>query len=89
MVVAKSHRGFSLLRIELETGRKHQIRAQLSKIGLPIVGDDKYSPKGSPASGASNPLGKDVIALHSMLLEFPHPGTNELVLIMLQCLCVC
>ena len=81
--------GFSLLRIELETGRKHQIRAQLSKIGLPIVGDDKYSPKGSPASGASNPLGKDVIALHSMLLEFPHPGTNELVLIMLQCLCVC
>ncbi len=40
--VIKSNQNFSLLKIELETGRFHQIRAQLSAIGHPIVGDVKY-----------------------------------------------
>ncbi len=37
--------GFSLLRVEPETGRKHQIRRHLHGVGLPIVGDDRYRPK--------------------------------------------
>jgi 23S rRNA pseudouridine1911/1915/1917 synthase len=45
----KSNDTYSLLRIELETGRFHQIRAQLAAIGHPIVGDLKYgAPEGLP-----------------------------------------
>ena len=74
--------GFSLLKIELETGRKHQIRAQLSNIGMPIVGDDKYMPRKEATyrRGYASMLGENAIALHSYQLEFPHPGTNEMVL---------
>lgn len=65
---------FQLLEIDLETGRHHQIRAQLSKIGVPIKGDLKYgSPRSNPDGG---------IHLHARKLEFVHPVTNEnLVLI--------
>lgn len=56
------------LEIELETGRKHQIRVQLAGRGLPIVGDRKY---GSPETFARG------IALHSRLLEFKHPTRPE------------
>ena len=53
----------TLLRVELETGRKHQIRSQLSYIGHSIVGDGKY---GAPQAVRDIPL-------HSHMLEFPHP----------------
>lgn len=56
----------TLLEVELDTGRKHQIRVQLAHRGAPIVGDRKY---GSPLSLAS---GK-AIALHSRRLAFRHP----------------
>ena len=55
----------TLLRVELLSGRKHQIRAQLSHIGHPIVGDVKY--------GAPVALRDRSIALHCRLLAFPHP----------------
>lgn len=54
----------SVLEVRLETGRKHQIRVQLSAIGHPIVGDRKYK------SSLSFPAG---IALHSHQLTFEHP----------------
>ena len=58
---------FQLLEIDLETGRHHQIRAQLSKIGVPIKGDLKYgSPRSNPDGG---------IHLHARKLEFLHPVT--------------
>lgn len=56
--------GSSLVEIELETGRKHQIRAQLSAIGHPIVGDKRYG------SGKPWPSG---IALVAYRLEFAQP----------------
>ena len=60
---------FQLLEIDLETGRHHQIRAQLSKIGVPIKGDLKYgSPRSNPDGG---------IHLHARKLEFLHPVTKE------------
>lgn len=60
---------FQLLEVDLETGRHHQIRAQLSKIGVPIKGDLKYG------SARSNPDGG--IHLHARALEFTHPVTKE------------
>ncbi|MGC4128806.1 MAG: RNA pseudouridine synthase [Bergeyella sp.] len=60
---------YLLLEIDLETGRHHQIRAQLSKTGIPIKGDLKYG------SARSNPDGG--ISLHARKLEFIHPVTKE------------
>lgn len=60
---------FQLLEIDLETGRHHQIRAQLSKIGAAIKGDLKYG------AARSNPDGG--IHLHARKLEFIHPVTKE------------
>ncbi|MFN3020841.1 RluA family pseudouridine synthase [Chryseobacterium sp. TY3] len=60
---------YQLLEIDLETGRHHQIRAQLSKIGVPIKGDLKYgAPRSNPDGG---------ISLHARKLEFVHPVTKE------------
>lgn len=58
----------TLLKINLETGRYHQIRAQCAAIGCPIVGDLKY--------GSHNPLPGKIIALHHNLLQFKHPITH-------------
>jgi len=60
--------GHSLLEVELETGRKHQIRLQLSHRGHPILGDRKYG------STKQWPLG---IALHARRLAVKHPTTGE------------
>jgi 23S rRNA pseudouridine1911/1915/1917 synthase len=59
--------GLSLLRIELETGRKHQIRRQLSLSGLPIWGDARYG-GGQPGQQ---------IALWGTSLTLTHPTTRE------------
>lgn len=56
--------GYTLLEIELETGRKHQIRVQLAERGHPVLGDSKYG------STLAFPAG---IALHSRQLELVHP----------------
>jgi 23S rRNA pseudouridine1911/1915/1917 synthase len=62
---------YYLLEVELHTGRHHQIRAQLAKIGLSIRGDLKYgAPRSNPDGG---------INLHAYSLSFEHPVSNELV----------
>ncbi|MDZ8117126.1 RluA family pseudouridine synthase [Pontiella agarivorans] len=60
---------FQCLEVDLETGRYHQIRAQLSAIGCPIVGDAKYGSKTKSPDGA--------IALHSRELHVMHPTQKE------------
>jgi 23S rRNA pseudouridine1911/1915/1917 synthase len=60
---------YHLLEIELFTGRFHQIRAQLSTIGCPIVGDIKYGFKRSSPDGS--------IFLQSFYLEFKHPKNKK------------
>jgi len=62
----------SLIEIQLETGRKHQIRAQLACRGFPIRGDIKYGAKTSFSNGTANG-----IALHAWKLTFSHPTTKE------------
>jgi 23S rRNA pseudouridine1911/1915/1917 synthase len=61
---------YTLLDINTKTGRKNQIRVQLSDIGCPIVGDRKY--------GASAEFERRV-RLHAYSLSFPHPVTGETV----------
>lgn len=64
-------RNYYLLEVELKTGRHHQIRCQLAKMGCPIKGDLKY---GSPRS---NPDGS--ICLHARTVQFVHPVSKELI----------
>jgi len=60
----------SLVQVDLDTGRYHQIRAQLAHAGHPIVGDRKY--------GSTRPFGpQDAIGLHSYNARFPHPVQSE------------
>jgi len=61
--------GRSLLEIELETGRKHQIRLQLAHAGCPIAGDVRY--------GAAAPLAARQIALLARELAVEHPTRRE------------
>ena len=60
---------YTLLEINLETGRHHQIRCQLAAIGCPVKGDLKYGDK------RSNPDGG--ICLHARKIEFIHPVSKE------------
>ena len=64
---------YSLLEVDLETGRHHQIRCQLAAIGCPVKGDLKYGAK------RSNPDGG--ICLHARKIEFIHPVSKQLICI--------
>ena len=60
--------GRTLVRIRLETGRTHQIRAQFSSRGLPLCGDRKYGAQAAPGG----------IALYAWRLRVPHPDGRSL-----------
>lgn len=67
-LIGKSDRYF-LLEIGLHTGRHHQIRCQLAKIGCPIRGDLKYgAPRSNPDGG---------ISLHARRIQFEHPVSHQ------------
>ena len=66
---------YSLLDIDIKTGRKNQIRVQLNSIGHPILGDKKYSNSKQKASR---------LYLHAYYIEFIHPITKELLKIELD-----
>lgn len=67
--LAQSSGGYYLLEVDLQTGRHHQIRAQLAGMGCPIKGDLKYG------FSRSNPDAS--ISLHARRLEFVHPVRKE------------
>lgn len=69
-VLARGER-YNLLEIELLTGRKHQIRAQLAGIGCPIKGDLKYGAKRSNPDGGISLLARNI--------NFVHPVSKELI----------
>ena len=69
--VLKKLDNYFLLEIQLETGRHHQIRSQLSNIGCPIKGDLKYGfNRSNPDAG---------INLHARRIEFIHPVSKEII----------
>lgn len=67
--VVKNNDRYSLLELNLETGRTNQIRVHLASIGHPIVGDRKYG------SGQQPPI--DRLGLHARILEFINPVTEQ------------
>ena len=69
-LIAQSNR-YNLLEVQLETGRKHQIRVQLAAMGCPVKGDLKYGDK------RSNPDGS--ISLMARRIEFIHPINGKVI----------
>ena len=68
--VLKRYDKYTLLEINIETGRTHQIRVHLSHIGYPVIGDTTYS-------NGKNEFGVEGQCLHAKELEFKHPITNK------------
>lgn len=85
--VRERFRGYTLVELELKTGRTHQIRVHMSHVGFPLVGDDMYSGhhlrgeqfnRGVP--GKPVPAGAELMmrqALHACVLGIAHPITGE------------
>ncbi len=67
--VVKYNDKYTLLNIDIKTGRKNQIRVHMSEMGYPVVGDRKYGSK-------HNPFNR--LCLHAYLLEIKHPITGEI-----------
>lgn len=67
--VLRKNDEFSMLEISIQTGRKNQIRVHMKDLGCPVIGDKKYSPKGS------DPLKR--LGLHANRLEFTHPTNGK------------
>lgn len=64
----RSRNGYTMLEVELDTGRKNQIRVHCKDLGHPIAGDRKYGAKTSPIHR---------LALHAQTLRFVHPITRK------------
>ncbi|MDP7008649.1 MAG: RluA family pseudouridine synthase [Phycisphaerales bacterium] len=85
--VREQYEGYTLVELELKTGRTHQIRLHLRHLGYPIVGDDMYGgkhlkvshivPPGIPSDFDRTTTVISRQALHASLLEFDHPITGQ------------
>ena len=68
--VLKENKKYSLLQVNIKTGRKNQIRVHMSELGNPIIGDKKYGSK-------INPINR--LGLHASYLEVINPITNKVM----------
>lgn len=68
--VIKEIEGYSMIALELETGRKNQIRLHMSHIGHPVAGDGKYGAQSDPC---------ERLCLHAQQIKFEHPITGEIM----------
>ena len=85
--VREVYKDFTLVEMELKTGRTHQIRVHMLHLGYPLVGDDMYGGRHLTVGDVTGPAGqgnrspRDSLmsrqALHAALLGFTHPMTNE------------
>jgi len=82
--VIERFEGFSLVEVELKTGRTHQIRVHFSHLGFPLVGDDMYggplltgAQAGLPENHPDAKKRQEQQCLHAARLSFVHPITNE------------
>ena len=80
--IAERFRGHTLLAVQLETGRTHQIRVHLGHIGHPVVGDPTYGGRRRLVAAASPPLNTALAAfrrqaLHAHKLAFEHPASGH------------
>lgn len=64
----RANRDFAMLKVNLETGKKNQVRVHMQDIGHPVIGDKKYG-------SHSNPIGR--LGLHAWVLAFKHPINHE------------
>jgi len=82
--IIKKYQHYTYLRVQLETGRTHQIRVHMSHIKHPIVGDPVYGNNNSVRKGV-NPSLRETIksfnrqALHAYAVELPHPVTGNIM----------
>ncbi|MCR5283094.1 MAG: RluA family pseudouridine synthase [Lachnospiraceae bacterium] len=74
-ILQQTKDGAFLCRIRIETGRFHQIRAQMAHAGMPLLGDEKYGSQGS--AGMSKALGIRQLCLCADQLSFLHPKTGR------------
>jgi len=79
--VARRYQDFTLLNVQIKTGRTHQIRVHLAHVGHPVVGDSTYG--GGRENSIRNPLIKRAVQslgrhfLHSAKIAFNHPRSGE------------